>query len=642
MKKHISMLLLFCLILTLLAGCFSGTESTVSAATSGSTAFTIHWNEALQTVDGFGGSSAFKKSEGIMRLKEPVRTQLLDMMFSQEKGIGISILRLMIGDEEGGNAYVIEPQKGVFVWDDPEWDKKKASFDKGQIWLAKEARKRGAATFLASAWSPPAWMKTNNVYNGNGSGELKQECYQDYADYLAEYVLGYKKYFDLDIQYVSMSNEPDIAPEYPGCLWSAENMSKFIREYLGPTFKARGVKAKIVIPENMNFTETMATYIMNNPETAKYVDVIAAHAYGIGYTVSEFNAMKVAGKPIWQTEYMGADNKEYQSNTISDGLRYASLIGDMFKITPVSAYFWWWPVANNGSDGSDLIRLCTDGEYNTPTENGLFRVFKRYYAFGNYSRFIRPGYQMIKTDGNSPDYLLVTSYKDPKTGNFTIAAVNKNQDAARITLKLDGFPAGTNTLIPYRTSANENLKKLQSLKAAKNTIAVELKGRSVTTFIPGKFALKPLTEMKDVFSTLEAEENDGMTRGLKAAASSEGGKMIANLQNGNYIKYNNVNFGDGSARGDMKSILYMYARVAALQEGIIEVRLDDPKKGRVVGKMEIYKIEGGDEWNTVSALIDTKAPGGARGFHNVYLVCKGPKGNLFNINYFGFSDVEEY
>lgn len=653
MKKLLSVIILWCCLISVLMGCSTGVQNNVPTAISddsaaltentAETAFTIHWNDALQKVDGFGGSAAFRKADGIMRLKEPVRSQLLDMMFSQEKGIGVSILRLIIGDEGGGIADIIEPEKGKYVWDDPEWDKKKADFDKGQIWLANEAKKRGLTTFLSTAWSAPAWMKTNNSYNGTGGGEVKKECYQDYADYLSEYVLGYKKYFDLDIQYISFTNEPDFAPDYPGCMWSAENMSQFIRANLGPTFQARGIKAKIVVPENINFDETMATYILQDPEAAKYIDVVATHAYNIGYSVPEFPVSKEKGKAIWQTEFMTADVKEYQYNTITDGLRYATLMGNMFKTTPLNAYFYWWLIANNGADGSDLIRLCTDEKPDTPTENGLFRVFKRYYTFGNYSRFIRPGYQMIKTDGDTSNQLLVTAYKDPEKGNFSIVAVNNSPDAARITLNLDGFPAGSDSLVPYRTSASENLKKLQPLKVTQNTITVELRGQSVTTYIPVKYALKPLKDMKDVFSTLEAEENDKMTGGLKVAECNEGGKMVTSIQNGSYIKYGNVNFGDGSARGteDMKSILYMKARVSALQDGIIEIRLDDPKKGKVVGKMEVYKIEGGDEWTTETTLIDTKT-GGALGFHDLYLVFKGGKGDLFNINFFGFSDQEDY
>lgn len=45
------------------------------------------------------------------------------MIFSQEKGIGLSIVRNLVGD--GVAASTIEPEPGKFVWDQPDWSKKK-------------------------------------------------------------------------------------------------------------------------------------------------------------------------------------------------------------------------------------------------------------------------------------------------------------------------------------------------------------------------------------------------------------------------------------------------------------------------------------------------------------------------------------
>lgn len=153
------------------------------------------------------------------------------------------------------------------------------------------------------------------------------------------------------------------------------------------------------MPESMNFDEYAALPALNDPVTEKYIDVIGIHAYGIGPYIPEFTVSREKGKPVWQTEYMnqGAELQTYENDTITDGLTYADLIGNMFTTSRISAYFYWWLAANNGADGSDLIRLCTDGEAGSPTENGLFRVFKRYYAFGNYSRFVRPGYKISKS-----------------------------------------------------------------------------------------------------------------------------------------------------------------------------------------------------------------------------------------------------
>src|SRR5699024_10919469 len=115
--------------------------------------------------------------------------------------------------------------------------------------------------------------------------------------------------------------------------------------------------------------------------TEPYVDVVAAHAYtGLidGSTAPRADAFEVTNqldKSLWQTEYMnqGAPHdNSFENNTISDGLRYATLVSNMFETSNLNAYFWWWPVANNGADGSDLIRLANDGtpQSGAPTETG--------------------------------------------------------------------------------------------------------------------------------------------------------------------------------------------------------------------------------------------------------------------------------
>jgi glucuronoarabinoxylan endo-1,4-beta-xylanase len=621
-------------------------------------AATVYWDRELQEINGFGGSFAFKRSEGLMRLDEPTRTQLLDMIFSREKGIGVSILRLMIGDEENGIADIIEPEKGVFVWDDPEWESKKADFDKGQIWLVNEAKKRGVTTFISTAWSPPAWMKTNNDYKGyskNGAGMLKKEYYQDYADYLAEYVLGYKKYYDIDISYISFANEPSITPNFPGCYWTTSDMNVFIRDYLGPTFRKKGVKAGIAMPEDIGFDEISAIAALSDPVTEKFIDVVSVHAYGIGSFVREFPLTKEKGKLIWQTEYMnqGERFQTYNYNTISDALWHAGLMSKMFTNTGINAYFYWWLAANNGADGSDLIRLCTDGAPNSHTENGLYRVFKRFYGFGNFSRFIKPGYRMLKTEKESSEDVLITAFKEPGTGSFTIVAVNKNAEEAAVTFNLEGFPDNIAEVVPYRTSAGENLKRLNWMKVDAGTLKARLKGKSITTFVSKGSELDDLNAMKDVFSVYEAEENDGISAGLVVTDCPEGGKMVTGIVNNSYIKYSDVNFGDGTACGiDGKmNVLFMNARVAPLGGGNIEVRIDDPVSGKVVGIMEVKPEDGQENWVTVSAELKT-IPDGACGIHDLYLVFTDGKdrgedgsgngeasdGNMFDVDNFSFFD----
>src|ERR1700761_9611472 len=217
-----------------------------------------------QQIDGFGFSEAFHMAGTIQQLPEKQQTDLLNLMFSPNGGMGYSILRNEIGDgPEGsgktdGTVASIEPQSGAFNW----------TGDEDQIWLMNEARKRGCTRFLSSAWSPPAWMKTNN---NSYAGELKPAMYQQYADYLAAYVLEYKKRYGIEIYAISPQNEPNFTPtlKYASCRWTGGQMAKFLRENLIPTFAAKGVTAKIAVDEHEHWSDEMINDILSDPVCAK-------------------------------------------------------------------------------------------------------------------------------------------------------------------------------------------------------------------------------------------------------------------------------------------------------------------------------------------------------------------------------------
>ena len=66
---------------------------------------------------------------------------------------------------------------------------------------------------MASPWSPPAWMKSNNSSIG---GRLKSEYYDVYADYLIKYILSMKDE-GIQIYSITVQNEPLILIITPVC-----------------------------------------------------------------------------------------------------------------------------------------------------------------------------------------------------------------------------------------------------------------------------------------------------------------------------------------------------------------------------------------------------------------------------------------
>lgn len=85
----------------------------------------------------------------------------MDLLFSSENGIGLSILRSEVGN--GLNMPMIHPDKDT--WDFTPYEPEQ--------WVLQEATVRGVETIMSTVWSPPAWMKTKEqIVRG---GHLKKE-----------------------------------------------------------------------------------------------------------------------------------------------------------------------------------------------------------------------------------------------------------------------------------------------------------------------------------------------------------------------------------------------------------------------------------------------------------------------------------
>ena len=134
-------------------------------------------------IRGFGAAN-------IMRWRPDMTADEIDKAFGTDEGqIGFTILRLRIPPDENSFSYNIPTAQAAHSYD---------------------------VKIIASPWSPPAYMKTNNSTVG---GRLLEENYEDYADHLY-YFVDFMESNDIPIYAVSVQNEPDIAVTYESCHWN--------------------------------------------------------------------------------------------------------------------------------------------------------------------------------------------------------------------------------------------------------------------------------------------------------------------------------------------------------------------------------------------------------------------------------------
>nr|MDT0657835.1 carbohydrate-binding protein [Micromonospora sp. DSM 115978] len=129
------------------------------------------------------------------------------------------------------------------------------------------------------------------------------------------------------------------------------------------------------------------------------------------------------------------------------------------------------------------------------------------------------------------------------------------------------------------------------------------------------------------YSTIQAEAFNAQN-GVIVEACSEGGQNIGALRNGDWVRFNNVNFGSTPARD-------FVARVASGAgggvSGLVEVRLGSPT-GTVIGSFAIANTGGWQSWRSVPGNVSA-----VTGTQTVYLTfTSGQPNDFVNVNWFTF------
>jgi arabinoxylan arabinofuranohydrolase len=119
-------------------------------------------------------------------------------------------------------------------------------------------------------------------------------------------------------------------------------------------------------------------------------------------------------------------------------------------------------------------------------------------------------------------------------------------------------------------------------------------------------------------------ETIAWSSGIETEATSEGGRNIANIENGDYVKVKGVAFGSGATS--------FTARVAsATSGGRIELRTGSPT-GALAGTCTVPGTGAWQTWTSVSCGVT-----GLTGTQDLYLRFTGGSGFLFNVNWWQFT-----
>jgi glucosylceramidase len=384
--------------------------------------------QTFQSIDGFGYALTGGSAQLLMRMTPAKRAALLHELFSTDStSIGVSYLRVSIGSSDMNDH--------VFSYDDMpagETDPTLAKFsldpDRADVIpiLKQILAINPKIKLLASPWSAPAWMKTNeNVKDGN----LDPKFYPVYADYLVKYISG-MKHEGIDIGAITIQNEPQNPHNTPSMVMQAEDQDKFIRDGFGAALAKTGLTTKIILYDHNCDRPDYPLTILQDPAANKYVDGSGFHLYG--GTIDALTKVHDAfpTKNLYFTEQMVIDAKDGTATTN---------IGDPVEHIVIGA-------TRNWSRNVLLWNLAADPHNGPHTENGGCPVCqgaitldgdtvcrnRAFYTLAHASKFVRPG--SVRIASNEPNLLPNVAFKTPK-GNSVLIVVNNDASARTFTVR---------------------------------------------------------------------------------------------------------------------------------------------------------------------------------------------------------------
>ena len=450
----------------------------------------IDRSKTYQQLEGFGASGAWwAQCVGGWDHIDPVsgmpaRDRISQLLFSKTQGIGLGTYRYNIGagSAQSGKGDIENPLRRTQTFETAPgvYD---FSRDENAVYMLKQAVKDGARDVILFVNSPPERLTQNGKAHCD-KGLLPKENlaphnYRAFVDYCLDITEHFLRE-GLPVRYLSPVNEPlwlwNGGQE--GCHYRPKSAGRLLKVF-AEEMDARPALQHVRLSGLENgdirwFNKSYTRSLLKYDAVRRRVDSVDIHSYFLpflpGPLFSDRKAFLrrfrhwmdrrwpgVAVKMSEWTHMQGGRDKGMDS-----ALVMANVIYEDLSILNVTAWQHWIAVSEvDYCDGLIYINLA----------DRSFEMTKRYYATGNFSKFIPSGAVRVQIGSDDPALKLLAFKKDGKT---TVIAINDAEREKPLTLPV---PPGTAVTVAI-TDDTHDLDQSET-----QTAAFTLSARSVTTFV---------------------------------------------------------------------------------------------------------------------------------------------------------------
>lgn len=422
-------------------------------------------SRTYQTIVGVGSSFTESAAAVWSELSKKQQQLLMDIYFSEE-GAWLSLTRTHIASCDFSlKNYTYAP-----VPNDHELNHFSIDPDRNYLLpFIKAAQAVDGADFkiIASPWTAPPWMKTNQDWNG---GELLEDHYSTFALYISKYIESYKAE-GIPIWGITPENEPlGNDSNWESLHFNPHQMRRFIANHLGPQLMEDHSSVSIWMYDQNREEEMMewAAVIYGDSEASSYVRGTAVHWYqstvDVGGKFLDKHQTLYSNKELIHTEGCidSIGNDEPIGSWLEDDWYWRAEATDW-------GYFWareedknnhphyrpfyrytrdliegfnhhlvgWidWNMMLNERGGPNHAHNFCLAPVLVDSGNDSYYLTPLYYSIAHVSKFVRPGAKRIHLSGCS-DGLIGTAFEN-KEGSYVVILFNGTEEDATISIELN-------------------------------------------------------------------------------------------------------------------------------------------------------------------------------------------------------------
>lgn len=389
-------------------------ETNIDCLNNNKNIIEVYPNKIKQKYLGMGGAITEVSCYNLNKLPESKQQELLNYYYGKEN-LKYNFARISIGSNDFSLSKYSYSNNNIKDFN-IDYDKKLI------IPTINKIQKINKLTFIASPWSPPAFMKTNNSLI---KGQLKKEYYDIYTKYLIKFINEYKKN-NININYLTIQNEPYAKQPWESCYFNMDEQKEFIYNHLLKDLKG----TKLLLWDHNK--DELINVINNLYQKNNKIKGIAFHNYVGGYYDSlNYINNNYKNLLLIHTEGCCSYSKYNERKWVSKAEYYLKdLIQELNN--GLNAYVDWNILLNYKGGPRSIKEYCTSPIILNKKENDYI-LTPIYYYLCHINKYVDINSNIIEV--NNSTNLYVTSLKD-KNKIITII-LNPTRKKESFTLKIN-------------------------------------------------------------------------------------------------------------------------------------------------------------------------------------------------------------